>query len=413
MQPGGMAVSATSEPTQCGLPLRGVRVLDLSRLLPGPFGTLVLSELGAQVDKLEDPGAGDYLRQAGPVRAGGEMTVAFAALNRGKRSAVVDLKHPQGREAFMRLLPQYDVLVEQFRPGTLERLGLGHDALRARHPALIVCALTGYGQTGPLRNRAGHDLNYLARAGLLGLQGPAGGAPQTPGVQAADITGGMWCAIAILAALRERDATGVGRVIDIAMTEGALGLGALGLSSAAGGDDEARGEGLLSGGIAPYGTYRCRDDAWVALAALEPKFWLRFAAATGLEAGLEALLPGPHQGALVEAVAAVFAAKTRAEWEAFAETHDCCIEPVLRPGEVMADAHLRARGIVGVTTEVAGTSVPVFRLPVSPDPVDPVAPLPAPPRPGEHTRAILRGSGMSDEAIDALVAEGAIRTSSS
>ena len=182
--------------------LAGVRVLDLSRLLPGPYASLILADLGAQVDKVEEPGVGDYLRHMPPQHAGrGGM---FEALNRNKRSITLDLKHPEGRGALLAMVPHYDVLLEQFRPGVLGRLGLGHEVLRAANPRLIVCALTGYGQEGPMSSRAGHDVNYLAHSGLLGMQGPAAGAPQLPGFQVADIAGGMWSALGILAALAAR-----------------------------------------------------------------------------------------------------------------------------------------------------------------------------------------------------------------
>src|SRR5580704_6915913 len=198
-------------------PLAGIRVLDLSRLLPGPFASLVLADLGARVDKIEDPAGGDYLRAMPPLR--GDTSSMFLALNRNKRSACLDLKMERGRAALLKLTARYDVLLEQFRPGVLDRLGLGHRTLLETNPRLIVCALTGYGQDGPLANRAGHDLNYLARAGVLGMQGPAGAPPQPPGFQLADVGGGLWCVVAILAALRERDRTGKGSVIDVAMSE--------------------------------------------------------------------------------------------------------------------------------------------------------------------------------------------------
>jgi alpha-methylacyl-CoA racemase len=362
----------------------------------------VLSDLGATVDKIEDTGAGDYLRFAGPQAAG--FGLAFAALNRGKRSAVVDLKHERGREAFLRLAGSYDVLLEQFRPGVLERLGLGHALLRAAHPRLVICALTGYGQNGPLRDRAGHDLNYLARAGLLAMQGPVDRPPQVPAVQLADVSGGMWCAIAILAALRHRDASGEGAVIDVAMSDGVLGFATLGVSAALGGQPPPRGADYLTGGIAPYGTYFSADGAPMTLAALEPKFWLRFAAANGLEPDTEALLPGPHQAAWREKVAAVFAGRTRAEWEAFAAEHDCCVEPALEPSEIANDAHLAARGALAEVTTGEG-QVPVFRTPVTPRDAD----LAPPPRPGEHTRAVFAEAGFADGEIDELIACGALR----
>jgi alpha-methylacyl-CoA racemase len=225
-------------------PLSGVRVLDLTRLIPGPFGSLVLADLGARVDKIEDPGAGDYLRHIAPSKA--HTSVAFAALNRGKRSGIIDVKNPLGRDALLRLAGTYDVLFEQFRPGVMDRLGLGHELLRRTHPRLVVCALTGYGQNGPLRDRAGHDINYLARAGILGLQGPPDGPPQVPAFQLADVAGGMWCAIAILAALRQRDATGEGRVCDIAMADGAAMFAVLQLSAGLNGENPRRSSGSPS-----------------------------------------------------------------------------------------------------------------------------------------------------------------------
>src|SRR5277367_3132289 len=255
-------------------PLQGTRVLDLSRLLPGPFATLVLADLGATVDKIEDTTGGDYLRFMPPQVAG--ESVAFQLLNRGKRSAVLDLKKPEGRAAMKRLVASYDVLFDQFRPGVLARLGLGHDELRALNPRLVVCALTGYGQTGDLAQRAGHDLDYLARAGILGVQGPAGGAPQVPGFQLADISGGLWCVIAIQAALAERTRTGEGAVLDVAMTDGVLGFAAMAVGAALLGEDVKRGDEVLTGAIAPYQTYLSSDGHPIALAALEPKFWAAF-----------------------------------------------------------------------------------------------------------------------------------------
>jgi crotonobetainyl-CoA:carnitine CoA-transferase CaiB-like acyl-CoA transferase len=296
-------------------PLQGTRVLDLSRLLPGPFATLVLADLGATVDKIEDSTGGDYLRHMPPHVAG--ESVAFQLLNRGKRSAVLDLKKPEGRAAMKRLVASYDVLFDQFRPGVLTRLGLGYDELRAIHPRLIICALTGYGQTGDLAQRAGHDIDYLARAGILGAQGPAGGAPQVPGFQLADISGGMWCVIAIQAALAQRARTGEGAVLDIAMTDGVLGFNAMAVGAALAGQDVKRGDEPLTGGIAPYQTYLSSDGHPIALGALEPKFWTSFCVNAGIEVDMSALLPGPHQAAIKHRVAAAFAGKTREEWARF------------------------------------------------------------------------------------------------
>lgn len=384
-------------------PLADVRVLDLSRLIPGPFATLVLADLGARVDKVEDTSGGDYLRHFPPHVAG--ESAAFQVLNRGKRSMVLDLKKPEGRDALKRLVRSYDVLFEQFRPGVLDRLGLGYDVLRAENPRLVVCALTGYGATGVLAQRAGHDLDYLARAGLLGMQGPSGAPPQVPGFQLADVSGGLWSVVAILAALAERARTGEGRVLDVAMTDGVLGFASAALASALAGSPAPRGEDPLAGGIAPYHTYSSKDGFPFALAALEPKFWTTFCAAAGIEADMTALVPGPHQAEHKRKLAELFASRTRAEWIAFASQHDCCLEPVVMPDEIATDPHLRSRGLL-FELETPRGPVPQFRTPVTPR--DGVAFTP-PPRAGEHTRAILADAGFEPAAIEALLAAGVAR----
>ena len=367
-------------------PLEGIRVLDLSRLIPGPFATLLLADMGAAVDKIEDPGPGDYLRHFPPQIAG--ASGAFQALNRGKRSLVLNLKAPEGREAFLALLPQYDVLLEQFRPGVLDRLGLSHASLRERFPKLVLCALSGYGQTGPLAQRAGHDLNYLARAGVLGFHGPTDGPPQVPGFQVADVGGALYAALAIVGALRVRDKTGQGELLDIALADAPLGFSSAAYGAVFAGDQPARGAEALSGGLAIYATYETKDGGHVSFGALEPKFYRVFAEANGLPFEMGAFLVGPHQSALREAVAGVFRGRTRAEWETFALTHDCCIEPVLRPDELLHDPHLQARGAFFELT-VEGQAVRQFRTPVTPRDVT----FSPPPRAGEHTRAILAEAG--------------------
>ena len=383
-------------------PLTDVRVLDLSRLLPGPFATLVLADLGATVDKIEDTGGGDYLRHMPPMLGG--QSAAFQLLNRGKRSAVLDLKKPEGREACKRLVASYDVLFDQFRPGVLSRLGLGHEELRKHNERLIICCLTGYGQTGPLAHRAGHDLNYLARSGILSAQGPEGGPPQVPGVQLADISGGMWCVIGILAALAERARTGKGTVLDIAMTDGVLGFASTAVAAALAGVAPRAGDDALTGGIAPYNTYLSKDGHAMTLASLEPKFWMAFCAGVGLEARMDALIPGPHQEELKARVGAIFGSKTREEWVAFAAAHDCCLEPVLDAGSIAEDPLILARRLVFDIPTPRGP-LPQFRTPVTPKDES----FTPPPLAGEHTRAIFRDAGFSDDEIDALVKAGAAR----
>ncbi len=203
------------------LPLSGLKVLDLSRLLPGPYATLVLADLGATVDKVEDPHGGDYIRQMPPLRD--DESALYYGLNRNKRSLTLDLKSPEGREALKRLARSYDVLVESFRPGVMDKLGVGWSVLHEENPRLIYCAISGYGQTGPDRLKAGHDINYAARAGVLAYGGEAGGAPAFPGVQLGDIGGGsLFALVGILAALHERERTGQGRFVDVSMTDGAM-----------------------------------------------------------------------------------------------------------------------------------------------------------------------------------------------
>lgn len=383
-------------------PLHDVRVLDLTRLLPGPFASLVLADLGAHVDKIEDTGPGDYLRLTPPLV--GDTSGLFLSLNRGKRSACLDLKKASAQAAVLRMVERYDVVFEQFRPGVLDRLGLGHAKLMERNPRLVVCALTGYGQDGPLAHRAGHDLNYVARAGVLGFQGPPDAPPQPPGFQLADIGGGLWSVIGILAALHERAHTGRGRVVDVAMVEASMGFAAATFGQLASGQVPRRGDEALTGALAMYNTYATQDGRHVSLGALEPKFWMAFCAGTGLEADLSAMIPGPHQAALKEKLRGLFASRTRVEWEAFARQHDCCLEPVLEPGEIEGDEHLRARGLFFEMDSPWG-KLRQLRTPLADRSATPAPP----PRLGEHTDAILREAGLDDATIASMRAEGAAK----
>jgi alpha-methylacyl-CoA racemase len=380
-------------------PLQGVRVLDLTRLLPGPLASLALADLGARVDKLEDPGAGDYLREMPPQRDG--INGAFLALNRDKRAGVLDLKRPAGVATLRRMVRAYDVLIESFRPGVLARLGVGHDVLRAENPRLIVCAISGYGQSGPLADRAGHDLNYLARAGVLGVTGPADRPPMVSGAQMADVAGGaLWAVSAITSALFARERTGQGRVLDVAMCEGSVPLAAFSYGAViAEKKSPPRGAHYLDGGIAPYATYRCHDGGFVALAALEPKFWLKFCGAVGVEPSMEDLLPGPHQPALRARLDALFATRSRESWARLGAELDCCLEPVLLPEELADDPQHRARGLF---FERDGDRY--FRTPLA-DRDGPSEPAHGR---GADTDAILAEAGFTVEERDALRAAGAL-----
>src|SRR5437764_6823926 len=245
-------------------PLSDVRILDLSRLLPGGFCTLLLADLGADVIKVEDTGMGDYVRWSPPYYQGAEETARgalFLALNRGKRSVRIDLKNEAGREVLIRLVRDADVLIESFRPGVLERLGVGYERLREDNRGLVYCAITGYGPDGPYRDRSGHDMNYLGLVGLLGLTGDRDGPPVQAAGQIADLAGGaLMAAFGILPALRERDRSGEGQLVDVSMSDGALAwLAMVAARYFADGAVPARGELELAGGIVCYRPYECAD----------------------------------------------------------------------------------------------------------------------------------------------------------
>jgi crotonobetainyl-CoA:carnitine CoA-transferase CaiB-like acyl-CoA transferase len=355
---------------------------------------MILADLGAKVDKVEDLRGGDYMR-AMPPHVGG-MNATFVALNRGKRSLGLDLKKDEGRAAFLRLVEGYDVLLESFRPGVMARLGLGYDeVLRARNPKLVYCAITGYGQDGPLSDRAGHDLNYLARAGALGITGPQEGPPQVHGIQIADIGGGAhYAVIGILAALAARGVSGEGRFVDVSMCEGSMAMALYGLTSHFGGLALPAGAGMLMGGLAPYGTYRTKDGGSVALGALEPKFWKRFCHEAGLECGMDALVPGPHQHDWKQKVADAIATKTRGEWAEVGARADCCLEPVLTPDELLSDPQHEARGIFIASGD---DRMRVPRTPIA----RPTEGLRAPEH-GAQTEEILKDNGFSPQEIAKL-----------
>ena len=393
-----------------GLPFEGLKVLDLSRLLPGGFCSLLLADFGADVIKVEDTGMGDYIRWSPPAFEGAEETsksALFLSLNRGKRSVRIDLKSEAGRDVLLRLVQDADVLLESFRPGVLDRLGVGYEVLKAVNPRLVYCAITGYGLTGPNVHRSGHDMNYLGLNGILSLTGDADGPPVSAGAQIADLGGGaLMGAFGILAALRERDRSGEGQLVDVSMFDGALSwLAMVAARVFAGGERPRRGAEMLSGSLLCYRPYKC-SDGWVTLGALEPKFFAAWCHGVGREDLIEKQFEGPGTSAHGE-VEAIFATRTRDEWAAFGDAHDCCLEPVLEVEEALDSELVRAREMViefeqpGAGT-VKGLGMPV-KLSRTPGRVRGGGPAL-----GEHTEEVLREAGLGAEEIAALLASGAV-----
>jgi alpha-methylacyl-CoA racemase len=345
-------------------PLEGIRVLDFSTLLPGPLATLLLAEAGAEVIKIERPGRGDEMRSYAPKF--GTSSVNFALLNRGKRSIALDLKDKDAVAGLKLLIESADVVVEQFRPGVMDRLGLGYEALNTINPRLIYCAITGYGQSGPRAGVAAHDLNYTAEAGLLALAADADGAPVLPPALIADIGGGTYPAVInILLALRKRDRTGRGCKLDIAMADNLFTFmyWALGNGLAAG-EWPTPGGDLVTGGSPRYNIYRTRDGKFVAAAPLESKFWNNFCALIGLAP--EFRDDGRDPAASKHAVAQKIAAKTADEWDALFAGEDVCCCIVRSVEDALRDPHFAARGVFGAKLAAGGKEISALPVPVAP-----------------------------------------------
>ncbi len=322
------------------MPLTGIRVLDLTRLLPGAYCTLLLADMGADVIKVEEPETGDYMRWTPPLVDG--QSALFNAINRNKRSVTLNLRTDAGRELLLRLAEGADVLVEGNRPGVMERLGVGWEVLHARNPRVIMCSITGYGQDGPFASRAGHDLNYMATAGGLGLNGEGEGPPIPLAVQVADIGGGgLQPAVAILGALMGVQRGGEGRWIDASMTDGAVTWLAMAFAARDAGESVLRGDQRLAGRYACYRVYACKNGGYFSVAALEPKFWS--ALCNALERPDLVELQYSEDPATQTAVEEIFASQTRREWQEKLAPLDACCEPVLEIDEVRHHPQIAAR----------------------------------------------------------------------
>ncbi len=375
-------------------PLQGIRILDLTRLLPGPLGTMLMADMGAEVIKIEDPKAPDYVRIFPPF-VGGE-SVNYLAYNRSKRSMFLDYKSEEGQKVFFELVKTADVVVEQFRPNFLDKLGIGYEAAKAINPKIIYVSVTGYGQTGPYAHLAGHDLNYISYAGVLGLTGDSQSAPIVPGVQLADIAGGSYMSvIATLSALHARTQTGVGQHVDVSMTDSVMPL--LSVSYAvysATNQAQERGTLSLSGGMPNYGVYETKDKKYIALGTLEPKFWGKFCDLVGKPDWKMFMVPQTPEQLLSfkNLIGELFLEKTQIDWVEFGFKNDLLISPVHGLEDLENDPHLIDRQMIIETEHPKAGKLKSIGIPLKFS-MTQAKPSWAAPILGEDTEAILREIG--------------------
>ena len=389
-------------------PLEGIKILDLSRLLPGPLCTLHLADLGANVIKIEEPGTGDYARAIPPLTK--NISTFFLTVNRNKRSMTLDLRADEGREVFLKLVDEAQVVVESFRPGVLAKLNLSYEILKRRNPGIILCSITGYGQTGPYKAKAGHDLNYQAYAGILRPSPTEGGKPIIPNFQIGDIVGGTQNAVmAILAAIISQKSTGIGQHLDVSMLDGLIAQNVVALAQ----KDSLESLGMdtadmLNGLLHCYNLYKAKDGKYISLGALEFKFWKVFCTAVNRDDLVHKhMVMGEESVQVFRELDTLFAAKTRDEWVAELAGVDCCIAPVNSIEEALRDPQVQERELVKNMEHSEEGTVTYFGLPVKStafeSPRDEQAPLL-----GEHTDDLLQGLGYDDKMVQKLRELGVI-----
>jgi len=383
--------------------LQDIRILDLSRMLPGPYCSMMLADLGAEVIKIEEPKIGDPTRKSPPMIEG--HSAPFAQVNRNKKSIAIDLKHAEGRGIFLKLAATADVVIEQFRPGVVDRLGINYAAVAEINPRIVYCALTGFGQDGPHRERSGHDLNYLALSGVLGLTTDDRGKPVIPGVQIADLAGGMIAGFAILAALLARERTGRGQFVDVSMFDVMVSM--LPIPAAhhfAGSTIPVGGKYVLSGAYPFYNVYETTDGKFMTLGALEPKFWANFCRKVDREdLAARQFDAGERRENLFEEMRNIFKSRTQSEWVALMSDADCCCEPVLSMSEAFVHAQTRAREMVRQSSSVTDQLGFSYKLSDTPPTEESQAPAL-----GEHTAELLDAMGITREERRRLKEAGVI-----
>ncbi|KPK31417.1 MAG: hypothetical protein AMK69_00395 [Nitrospira bacterium SG8_3] len=389
-------------------PLEGTRILDCTRLLPYQYCTMLLGDLGAEVLKIEEPREGDYGRWGDASRT--YESTAFVMANRNKKSMKLNLKHERGKEIFKKLAASYDVLIESFRPGVMDRLGLGYKEICQVNNRIIYCSATGYGQTGSYRDRAGHDINYLSISGILAWTGEHTGRPVIPAIPFGDMAGGgLFSALTILAALLGRERTGRGQHIDVAQTDVLTSLNILNLAECIAKEkgQTARPHNLR-GATLCYNTFMTLDGKYIALGALESKFWENFCNKVGREDLIEnRLLPYEEERDSTEALKDLFASKTQKEWVDIFEDVDTCFSPILTPEETLADAHLRERGMITTMDDPERGKTIQIGFPAKFSDGLNFKRSPAPSF-GEHTAEVLADLGFSSSEVEILQEQGVI-----
>lgn len=372
-------------------------------MLPGPYCSMMLGDLGAEVIKVEEPIVGDPTRRSPPIIDG--RSAPFAQVNRNKKSIAIDLKKPEGRDIFLKLASTADCVLEQFRPGVVDRLGINYAAVSEVNPRIVYCSLTGFGQDGPHRERSGHDLNYLALSGVLGLTTDDRGKPVIPGVQVADLAGGMIAGFAILAALLAREKTGRGQYVDVSMFDVMLSM--LPIPAAhhfAGKTIPVGGKYVLSGAYPFYNVYQTSDGKFMTLGALEPKFWANFCKKIERDDLIARQFDaGEQRQNLFEEVRTVFKSKTQSEWIELMRDADCCCEPVLSMAEAFEHSQTRARELIRQGPSI--TEQLGFSYKLSDTPPRETSRAPAL---GEHTAELLAAAGISTDEVTRLKEAGII-----
>ncbi|AZZ91456.1 CoA transferase [Hahella sp. KA22] len=387
-------------------PLSSLKILDFSTLLPGPCATMMLADMGAQVLRIESPTRTDLLRVVPPMV--GEVSASHAYLNRGKRSLTLDLKQPQAVDIVRKLILEYDIVVEQFRPGVMQRLGLDYETLKAINPRLIYCSITGYGQSGPYRDRPGHDINYLALAGVSSYSGRVESGPAPFGVQTADVAGGSHHAVmGILAAVVQRQVNGEGRCIDISMSDAALAMNHMAMAGylATAKDPQPEEEILNGGGCYDY--YRTQDGRYLSVGALEPQFAEALCRVLDIPQMLPLMLSPRERDRQTskKKLTKIFLGKTLAEWERVFASIEACVEPVLTLSEAEKHPHFNAREMFCQVSDAEGVSRKQLASPIKFE-GDAFVPGRAGAALGQHSREVLTELGFNDAEIDALMEQG-------